>query len=224
MLDRRRPNYQTLYAHLRLLVRFTLAFTMLSYGFAKLYPLQFVPPFMTTLTETYGESSPMGILWTFMGASAAYTRFCGMAEVTAGLLLLFRRTTVVGALVATGAMLNVAALNFCYDVPVKLYSVHLVLMSIFLLIPESMALMRFFFTRQAAELERAPLPRFNAAGCGSPRLYCKSASLPRCSITISGADISLSKRPITLTLNTRLFSASGTPTLLPAEYGQRPLA
>ncbi|MGO4883293.1 MAG: hypothetical protein ACLP59_21105 [Bryobacteraceae bacterium] len=160
MLDRRRPNYQTLYAHLRLLVRFTLAFTMLSYGFAKLYPLQFVPPFMTTLTETYGESSPMGILWTFMGASAAYTRFCGMAEVTAGLLLLFRRTTVVGALVATGAMLNVAALNFCYDVPVKLYSVHLVLMSIFLLIPESMALMRFFFTRQAAELERASLPRF----------------------------------------------------------------
>ena len=121
---------------------------MLSYGFAKLYPLQFVPPFMTTLTETYGESSPMGILWTFMGASAAYTRFCGMAEVTAGLLLLFRRTTTVGALVATGAMLNVAALNFCYDVPVKLYSVHLVLMSIFLLIPEAMALMRFFFTRK----------------------------------------------------------------------------
>jgi len=40
LLDRRRPNY-TLYAWLRLLVRYALAFTMLSYGFAKIYPLQF---------------------------------------------------------------------------------------------------------------------------------------------------------------------------------------
>ena len=32
VLDRRRPNYTTLYACLRLLVRFTLAFTMLSYS------------------------------------------------------------------------------------------------------------------------------------------------------------------------------------------------
>lgn len=159
-LDHRRPNYRTLYAWLRLLVRFTLAFTMLSYGFAKVYPLQFMPPFLSQLTETCGEASPMGILWTFMGTSTAYTRFCGLVEVTAGLMLLFRRTTVLGALVAAGAMLNVAVLNFCYDVPVKLYSVHLVLISLFLLIPDAAALMRFFLFRQAARLDGAWLPRF----------------------------------------------------------------
>jgi hypothetical protein len=54
LLDRRRPNYRTLYAWLRLLVRFTLAFTVLWYGFAKVYPLQFRPPFLFQLTETYG--------------------------------------------------------------------------------------------------------------------------------------------------------------------------
>lgn len=160
LLDRHRPNYRTLYAWLRLLVRFTLAFTMLSYGFAKIYPLQFMPPFLSQLTETYGESSPMGILWTFMGASPAYTRFCGLAEVSAGLLLLFRRTTTMGAIVAAGAMLNVAALNFCYDVPVKLYSMHLVLMSLFLLIPDAGALMRFFLLRKPAQLEGVWLPAF----------------------------------------------------------------
>jgi uncharacterized membrane protein YphA (DoxX/SURF4 family) len=159
-LDRRRPNYRTLYAWLRLLVRFTLAFTMLSYGFSKVYPLQFTPPFLSQLTETYGESSPMGILWTFMGASTAYTKFCGLVEVSAGLLLLFRRTTTLGALVAAAAMLNVAALNFCYDVPVKLYSLHLVLMSLFLLIPDAAALMRFFFSNQPSRLEGVWLPRF----------------------------------------------------------------
>jgi hypothetical protein len=160
VLDRRRPNYRTLYAWLRLLVRFTLAFTVLSYGFAKVYPLQFVQPYVTTLTETYGESSPMGILWTFMGASTAYTRFCGLVEVSAGLLLLFRRTTVIGALVAAGALLNVAVLNFCYDVPVKLYSSNLFLMAIFLLIPDAAALMRFFLFHKPSRLEGVSLPRF----------------------------------------------------------------
>jgi hypothetical protein len=160
VLDRRRANYRTLYAWLRLMVRFTLAFTLLGYGFAKVYPLQFQQPFLSTLTETYGESSPMGILWTFMGASAAYTKFCGLTEVLAGGLLLFRRTTTIGALVAAGALLNVVMLNFCYDVPVKLYSTHLLLMSLFLLLPDAVALFRLFLLHQASRLEGVWLPRF----------------------------------------------------------------
>jgi hypothetical protein len=161
LLDRRRSNYRTLYAWLRLVVRFTLAFTLLAYGFAKVYPLQFSPPFLSTLTETYGESSPMGILWTFMGASVAYTKFCGLTEVAGGMLLLFRRTTTIGALVAAGAMLNVVMLNFCYDVPVKLYSLHLLLMSLFLLIPDAAVLMRFFLLHEASQLKGVWLPKFD---------------------------------------------------------------
>jgi len=160
ILDRRRPNYRTMYAWLRLLVRFTLSFTLLAYGFAKVYPMQFRTPYLSTLTETYGESSPMGILWTFMGASVAYTKFCGLAEVLGGLLLLFRRTTTLGALVGVAAMLNVVMLNFCYDVPVKLYSLHLLLMALFLLIPDAAALMRFFLFHETSRLEGVWLPKF----------------------------------------------------------------
>jgi hypothetical protein len=159
ILDRRRSEYRTLYAWLRLVVRFTLAFTLLSYGFAKIYPLQFATPMLHTLVQTYGESSPMRLLWTFMGASTAYTIFAGLAEATAGVLLLFRRTAVLGALASSGVMLNVAVLNYCYDVPVKLYSTHLVLMSLFLLLPESCALWRFFILHQSARLARVWLPR-----------------------------------------------------------------
>jgi len=78
----------------------------------------------------------MGVLWNFMGASMAYTVFAGASEVLGAVLLWFRRTTTLGALVSFGVMANVAALNYCYDVPVKLYSTNLVLMSIFLLTPE----------------------------------------------------------------------------------------
>ena len=40
-LDRRRRDYRTLSIWLRLLLRYTLAFTLLSYGIAKVFPLQF---------------------------------------------------------------------------------------------------------------------------------------------------------------------------------------
>ena len=38
-------------------------------------------------------------------------------------------------MVAAAAMTNVVALNFCDDVPVKLYSTNILLMAVFLLVP-----------------------------------------------------------------------------------------
>jgi uncharacterized membrane protein YphA (DoxX/SURF4 family) len=160
VLDRKRPNYEVLHAWLRLLVRFTLAMVLLGYGFSKVILLQMPEPSLSTLTETYGQSSPMHLLWTFMGASLPYQHFSGMAEVTAGMLLLFRRTTTIGACAAAAVMLNVAMLNFCYDVPVKLYSSHLFLMSVFLISPEIAPLWRFFVLREAAKPREIRIPAF----------------------------------------------------------------
>jgi hypothetical protein len=160
VLDRRRAEYRTLYAWLRLAVRFTLAITLLSYGFAKIFPLQFGTPVLSTLMQTYGESSPMRLLWTFMAASPGYTVFAGLCEASAGVLLMFRRTAVLGALASSAVMLNVAVLNYCYDVPVKLYSTHLFLMSVFLLLPELPALWRFFVLHRPAEPARVWIPPF----------------------------------------------------------------
>jgi uncharacterized membrane protein YphA (DoxX/SURF4 family) len=122
---------------LRACVRIILACTLLGYGFSKLIPpLQFPAPWAGRFLEQLGQFSPMGLLWTFMGASRVYTAFSGLIEVIGGLLLLWRRTTPMGALVAAGVMLNVVLLNFCYDVPVKLYSTNLLVMALFLLWPD----------------------------------------------------------------------------------------
>jgi hypothetical protein len=160
--DRKRKDYDTLFVWLRLLVRFTLAFALLSYGIFKIIPTQFPPPALMRLTETYGESSPMGLLWTFMGASMPYTIFGGLAEATAGMLLVFRRTVLLGSVVATGVLLNIVVLNFCYDVPVKLYSLSLLLMALFLAMPDASRLADVFFfnrTVRSAELTRPHLRR-----------------------------------------------------------------
>ena len=98
--------------------------------------MQFQVPDVTRLIAPYGDFSPMGVLWAFVGASPAYTMFTGIVEVVGGALLLFRRTATLGAIVSAGALLNVFVLNMCYDVPVKLYSFNLLLMSVFLISPD----------------------------------------------------------------------------------------
>src|SRR5215469_8017744 len=67
LLDRKRKDYCQIEPWLRLMVRYTLAFTLFSYGFIKVFPLQFQPPNLLRLIEPYGEFSPMGALWSFMG-------------------------------------------------------------------------------------------------------------------------------------------------------------
>ncbi|HEY6565809.1 MAG TPA: DCC1-like thiol-disulfide oxidoreductase family protein, partial [Pirellulaceae bacterium] len=112
-------------------VRYFLAVTMLSYGWHKVMPVQMSAPGPDRLLIPIGDTSPMGLLWTLMGASSAYQVFAGLGEAIGGFLLLWRRTTLLGAAIAAGVMANVVALNYCYDVPVKLFSSHLLVMAIY---------------------------------------------------------------------------------------------
>jgi hypothetical protein len=112
--------------------------------------------------QPYGESSPMGLLWTFMGASRSYTLFAGLGEVLGAVLLIWRRTSTLGALVVVGVMANVVMLNFCYDVPVKLYSSHLLCLALVLLLPDLGRLSSLFvLNRPTEEVMLAP-PYTNA--------------------------------------------------------------
>ena len=133
VLDSQRPNYRRLHAWLHIAVRYALAFTMFGYGFAKVIPMQFRQPTLSRLIEPLGDFSPMGLLWTFIGYSTAYTIFSGAAEVLGGALLLFRRTATAGAMVSAAVLLNIFTMNMCYDVPVKLYSFNLLLMALFVM-------------------------------------------------------------------------------------------
>lgn len=142
----------------RAYVRLALGTIMLSYGWVKLIPLQFPAPGPDRLIIPYGDSSPMGLLWTTMGHSAGYEMFSGALEVAGGLLLFFRRTALAGALLSALALTNVVALNFCFDVPVKLFSSHLLAMALFVLAPDLGRLLAVVFNRPAAARELDPHP------------------------------------------------------------------
>jgi hypothetical protein len=149
LVDRRRDAYPRALHWLRIFVRFALGSTLLTYGVIKLVPLQMPAPPLTRLLEPYGHFSLMGVLWSSIGASFPYERFVGLAELTAGALLFLPQTATLGALLALADTIEVFALNMTYDVPVKLFSFHLILMAIFLLAPDVKRLSVAVFAHRA---------------------------------------------------------------------------
>jgi hypothetical protein len=144
---------------LRGYLRVTLAVEMIQYGAVKVIQAQFQPLTPEGLLQPVGDMSPMGLLWAFMGASRVYNLFTGAVEMAGGLLLIPRRTALLGALVSVGALGNVVMLNIGYDVSVKLYAFHLFLAAAFLVAPDLRRLADLFLWNRPVE-PRAIRPLF----------------------------------------------------------------
>lgn len=155
--DRKRMSYTTLWTILLILLRYYLAWNMLAYGSYKVFKLQFTFPSLYRLVQAYGDSSPMGLAWTYMGYSDTYTWFAGTMEVIGGALLLYRRTATLGALVSMGVMLNVFMMNMSYDIPVKLFSFNLLLMSLLIALPDVRRLLNVLLLNRPTEPRKISL-------------------------------------------------------------------
>jgi uncharacterized membrane protein YphA (DoxX/SURF4 family) len=151
LLDRKRLQYSTLNHWLRVFLRYVLAYLMLHYGMDKVFLLQFPAPTLARLTERFGDFSPSSLMWAFIGSSVVYTIFGGLAEVLGGALLLFRNTTTLGALLSFAVMFNVAVMDFSYDVAVKLLCVNMLLMAVYLAMPDAKRLLNVFFLNRATQ-------------------------------------------------------------------------
>jgi hypothetical protein len=136
-LDRRRPAYPRLAAGAHVVLRYVVGFAMLSYGISKILRSQFSDILPGTLDQRIGDISPMRLVWTFMGYSAPYTVFAGLAEAIGGVLLLWWRTATIGALLIVVVMTNVVMFNLCYDVPVKIYSAELLVSAMLIAMPSA---------------------------------------------------------------------------------------
>ena len=156
LLDRRRQNYRWLHKWFMVYLRLSLAGAMIPYGAAKIVPAQFPPPSLSKLLDTYGNSAPANLFWTFMGASRTYSAFGGATELLAGLLLVVPRLATLGALISAAVMVNVLMLNFGYDVAVKLGSIHLILMAVVIVLPDGSQLVDFFVRHRTARLRPIP--------------------------------------------------------------------
>lgn len=160
ILDRNRKNYDVFYYWLITFTRYYIAFMLINYGTIKLTHSQMLPPGLNRLMQPLGEFSPMGLAWTYFGYSYGYNIFVGIAEILAGLLL-FRKTVVLGALVTAAVSINIMSTNYFFDVPVKITSTALLLLSIFILLPYIQSLYDFFIREKPAQIISYKRPKYD---------------------------------------------------------------
>lgn len=152
VIERKKKGYTKLNYWLCVFTRYFLALTLFSYGIIKLFSLQMPFPSYSQMATPLGDYLPMRLSWMFMGYSTPYQFFAGLMETVAGLLLLYRRTVTLGVLLGTAVLLNVAAMNLSYDIPVKIYSIQLVSYCLFLLANEAERILCFFVYNRPAHV------------------------------------------------------------------------
>jgi hypothetical protein len=157
--DRRAEAYPLLLGWLRLLLRLTLAVAMLSYGLDKVFLSQMPPPSLAVLNEALGRTSPHMLLWTTFGLRPGFQATMGMIEVIAGLLVLYRRTALLGTLITIFITCNIVLYDYFFDVGVKIYAAHLLLMALVLAAPDLSSLFSYFWWHQPTPPRGAWIPR-----------------------------------------------------------------
>ncbi len=134
------------------LIRYFLACVLLFYGIVKVMATQF-PHMMANMDARFVELNPMRVAWTFFGYSRGYQMFLGWGEMLPAILLLFRRTTLLGAIVAAIVMLNVFFINVFFEVCLKLNSGLYFGLAMFLVLQQTGRLWKFFISNKEVARE-----------------------------------------------------------------------
>jgi hypothetical protein len=120
------------------LCRYGLGLTMIPYAVSKLLQLQFV------VLPTHAWQLPLEQLsgpilaWSFLGHSGWFQVLLGVLELVPALLLLFRRTTLIGAILLLPLTLNVLLVNEAFNLwpETRLTALVLLLLNVGLLVFE----------------------------------------------------------------------------------------
>jgi hypothetical protein len=156
--DRRRAEYSALHRWLHVYARYAVALVSIIYAVVKVVPTQF--GFLTPgeMLRPFGQLSRFTVLWNFMATSTLYTVFAGLVELAAVLLLFFRRTTPVGALLLGAAATNIVVMDLGYRVPsgALLVAVKLLVLDAIVLAPYVPSLIAFFFQGRNTALPQEP--------------------------------------------------------------------
>ena len=142
---------ERLYPGLRLLLRAAVALPMLVSGIARLIPVQMPPLRPLDQLQRLGALTQGELLQTLIGSSPVFQACTGLAALLGGVLLLFPRTTLLGALICAANLAMAVTLAFCYDLPSKLYVSSLFVLSLLLVVPDLRRLVDLFLLDRAVE-------------------------------------------------------------------------
>ena len=106
-LGQKRRGYRVL--------RFIVSFLIIFYGFAKLNGAQFTV-LTSELDKPMGQVSGFWLTWYYFGYSSIYSNFLGLAQIVGGVLLMFRKTTLLGTCLLLPVVSNIILIDIFYGV------------------------------------------------------------------------------------------------------------
>lgn len=122
LLDRKTTEYRVWYHWILIIARYRLAFGIIAWGYKKFIPIQMELPSISFLHTPFADFSEQKLYWQSVGITQGYEVFLGFAEVFCGLLLLFRKTTAIGAALTAVILFNIVIANHVYDGMVHVHS------------------------------------------------------------------------------------------------------
>lgn len=131
-MEKRKGYNLNLEDKIRPIIRYYLALILLIYGFSKVFKAQFYLPEPNLLFTPLGNLDKDILFWSTIGSSRSYSIFLGIIEIIPALLLLFRKTAFIGSLMAIGVLIHVVSINFSYSISVKIFSLFLLILALFL--------------------------------------------------------------------------------------------
>ncbi|SDD75243.1 hypothetical protein SAMN05216464_102466 [Mucilaginibacter pineti] len=168
-------NDNKLYDLFFVLVRYQVALRMSWFAIAKVFPVQMPFPTISQLNTNLGDFTAGKLYWLTTGVSPFFEVFAGVFELTATVLILFRRTTTLGALMMIAILLPIWFVNIGYDAGVELASLHLLLLSLLLLAKDADRFWALLIQHQQAAISYIKPPAFSQQWKKQARLVFKIA-------------------------------------------------
>jgi hypothetical protein len=108
-------------------LRFFVSSFLLLYGFAKLFGAQFTI-LSSELDKPMGQVSGFWLTWYYFGYSSIYGNLIGVVQVLGALLLMFRKTTLLGVFLLLPVIGNIFLINVFYQIDIGTPIVSLLLL------------------------------------------------------------------------------------------------
>jgi len=102
---------------MRLVIRYWLAFSIATYGFAKIFKTQFSES-ISRDDSLVRDLNGFNLTWNYFAYSYTFAVIIGMVQIIGSILLLFRRTTLLGCMILIPVMVNILLINLFYEIAV----------------------------------------------------------------------------------------------------------
>jgi uncharacterized membrane protein YphA (DoxX/SURF4 family) len=142
------------------------------FAIAKVFPVQMPFPTISQLNTNLGEFTPK-LYWLTTGVSPFFEVFAGVFELVATVLILFRRTTTLGALMMIAILLPIWFVNIGYDAGVEVTSLHILTLAILLLVKDIKAFWEILILHKASVVPNFQAPHFTQPWQNTIRLVLK---------------------------------------------------